>query len=212
MSMTGKAPELYRKYFLDRNFERLDLFQRIDEKYDIQHVLYPGSYVHITPSFFFPDVVYVDSDKKAKKFFDNQKLLQDFVYRRKNYLQKTKVTFHFADYWNSIDEIEESFDLLISQYAGFVGQHCKRYLKKGGLLLANNSHGDAGVAALDDGYRLIAVVQSRSGKYRISETNLEQYFVPKASKVHATKEYLLELGRGMGYKKSASVYVFRREK
>lgn len=212
MSMTDKAPELYRKYFFDRNFERLDLFQRIDEKYDIQRVLYPGSYVHITPSFFFPDVVYVDSDKKAKKFFDNQKLLQDFVYRRKNYLQKTKVTFHFADYRNSIDEIEESFDLLISQYAGFVGQHCKRYLKKGGLLLANNSHGDAGVAALDDGYRLIAVVQSRSGKYRISETNLEQYFVPKASKVHATKEYLLELGRGMGYKKSASVYVFRREK
>lgn len=210
--MTGKVPELYRKYFLDRNFERLDLFQRIGEKYDIQRVLYPGSYVHITPSFFFPDVVYVDSDKKAKKFFDNQKLLQDFVYRRKNYLQKTKVTFHFADYRDSIDEIEESFDLLTSQYAGFVGQHCKRYLKKGGLLLANNSHGDAGVAALDDGYRLIAVVQSRSGKYHISDTNLEQYFVPKASKVHATKEHLLELGRGMGYKKTASFYVFRREK
>lgn len=210
--MTGKAPELYRKYFLDRNFERLDLFQRIGEKYDIQRVLYPGSYVHITPSFFFPDVVYVDSDKKAKKFFDDREALQDYLSRRKNYLQKTKVTFHFADYRDSIDEIEESFDLLISQYAGFVGQHCKRYLKKGGLLLANNSHGDAGVAALDDGYRLIAVVQSRSGKYHISDTNLEQYFVPKASKVHATKEYLLELGRGMGYKKTASFYVFRREK
>jgi hypothetical protein len=210
--MTGKAPELYRKYLLDKNFERLDLFQCIDGKYDIQRVLYPGSYVHITPSFFFPDVVYVDSDKGAKKFFDNQKLLQDFVYRRKNHLQKTKVTFHFSDYRNGIDEIEESFDLLISQYAGFVGQHCKRYLKKGGLLLANNSHGDAGVAASDDGYRLIAVVQSRSGKYRISETNLKQYFVPKASKVHVTKENLLELGRGMGYKKSASDYVFRREK
>jgi hypothetical protein len=212
VSMTGKAPELYRKYLLDKNFERLDLFQCIDGKYDIQRVLYPGSYVHITPSFFFPDVVYVDSDKGAKKFFDNQKLLQDFVYRRKNHLQKTKVTFHFSDYRNGIDEIEESFDLLISQYAGFVGQHCKRYLKKGGLLLANNSHGDAGVAASDDGYRLIAVVQSRSGKYRISETNLKQYFVPKASKVHVTKENLLELGRGMGYKKSASDYVFRREK
>lgn len=184
----------------------------MDEKYDIQRVLYPGSFVHITPSFFFPDVVYVDSDKRAKKFFDNQKMFQDFVYRRKNYLQKTKVAFHFADYRNRIDEIEESFDLLISQYAGFVGQHCKRYLKKGGLLLANNSHGDAGVAALDDAYLLIAVVQSRSGKYRISETNLKQYFVPKRPKVHVTKEYLQELGRGMGYKKSASVYVFRREK
>lgn len=210
--MTGKAPELYRKFFLDRDFERLDLFLRIDEKYDIQRVLYPGSYVHITPSFFFPDVVYVDSDKKAKKFFDDREVLHDYLSRRKNYLQKTKVTFHFADYRNSIDETEESFDLLISQYAGFVGQHCKRYLKKGGLLLANNSHGDAGVAALDDRYRLIAVVQSRSGEYRISETDLEQYFVPKASKVNATKEYLLELGRGMGYKKTASFYVFRREK
>ncbi len=40
----------------------------------------------------------------------------------------------------------EPVDLIISQYAGFVGQETKRYLKEGGILLCNDSHGDATLA------------------------------------------------------------------
>ena len=143
--MSNFAHELYRKYFTDRQFERLDLFQIISGKFDIQRVLYPGSFVHVTPSFVFPYVVYVDSDKQAKKFF-NDPAVQGFINEQKEYPQVAEITFHAADYRKGFDEQEERFDLLISQYAGFVGQDCKRYLKKGGLLLANNSHGDAGVS------------------------------------------------------------------
>ena len=57
-------------------------------------------------------------------------------------------------------EAEKSFDLLISQYAGFVSQHCKKYLKIGGILLVNNSHGDASMAKLDDDYKFVGGDQS----------------------------------------------------
>jgi hypothetical protein len=207
--MNIPAPHLYRKYFIDRDFERLDLFQLLAEKYNVQRVLYAGSFVHVTPSFVFPDVVYVDNDNGAKKFFGNSNF-RKYVVRRKSYPQDPKIIYHFADYRNGLEEEDKSFDLLISQYAGFVGQYCKRYPKKGGLLLANNSHGDAGVAAIDEDYELIAVALVLNGKYRISENKLEDYFVPKSEKANVTKEYLIELQRGIGYEKSASAYIFRR--
>ena len=207
--MSNFVHELYRKYFIDRQFERLDLFQIISGKFDLQRVLYPGSFVHVTPSFVFPHVVYVDSDKQAKKFFNDPEV-QYFIARAKGLLSGgAESSFHAADYRKGFDEQEEGFDLLISQYAGFVGQDCKHYLKSGGLLLANNSHGDAGLAALDEDYELIAVFFLRDGKYRISEVNLDAYFVPKA-KISVTKKYLLELQKGIGYQKSASAYLFRK--
>mgnify|MGYP007066205548 CR=1 FL=1 len=206
--MTKSALALYQKYFQDRQFERLDLFQIIANKFNIQRALYPGSFVHVTPSFVFPDVVYVDNDKQAKLFFSKPEIYE-FITQKKVYPQVARVQFCFADYRNGFDEIAGSFDLLISQYAGFVGQHCKQYLKIGGLLLANNSHGDAGIAAIDDDYQLIAVFSLRNGKHRISETNLDEYFVPKAS-LQITKEYLEKLQKSIGYKKTGSVYLFQK--
>jgi hypothetical protein len=150
----------------------------------------------------------VDNDKQAKQFFGKPEVFK-FIAERKFYPLESKVTFHFADYRNGFDEPFESFDLLISQYAGFVGQHCKPYLKTGGYLLANNSHGDAGMAAIDDDYRLKAVFSVRNGKYRISETNLDEYFVPK-SQIHITRAYLEKLQKGIGYKKTAGVFLFQK--
>ena len=206
--MTNSALDLYEKYFQQRQFERLDLFQIIADKFDIQRALYAGSFVHVTPSFVFPDVVYVDNDKQARQFFGKPEVLE-FIAERKMYPQDAKVTFHFADYRNDFDEKTGSFDLLISQYAGFVGQYCKAYLKPGGFMLANNSHGDAGLAAIDDDYQLKAVFSVRNGAHRISETNLEEYFVPK-SQIEITREYLEKLQKGIGYKKTAGMYLFQK--
>lgn len=206
--MTKSALDLYEKYFQERHFERLNLFQIVADKFNVKRALYAGSFVHITPSFVLPDVVYVDNDKQAKQFFSNPEIFK-LIAARKIYPQEAKVSFHFADYRNGFDEIIGSFDLLISQYAGFVGQYCKQYLKTGGLLLANNSHGDAGMAAVDDDYQLLAVFSAKNEKYKISEDNLNEYFVPK-SQVEITREYLETLQKGIGYKKTASVYLFQK--
>ena len=206
--MTKPALDLYKKYFQERQFERLNLFQIIADKFNVKRALYAGSFVHVTPSFVFPDVVYVDNDKQAKQFFGRSEIFE-FIAERKVYPQEAKVSFHFADYRSGFDEMIGSFDLLISQYAGFVGQYCKQYLKIGGLLLANNSHGDAGMAAIDDDYQLLAVFSVKNEKYRISENNLDEYFVPK-SQIEITKEYLEKLQKGIGYKKTADVYLFQK--
>ncbi|MBD3385253.1 hypothetical protein GF407_10055 [candidate division KSB1 bacterium] len=206
--MTKSTLALYQKYFVDREFERRDLFQIIADRFTLQCVLYPGSFVHITPSFIFPEVVYVDNDRQARQFFDAPET-DELIAQKKNYSQMAQVRYHFADYRNGFAEDPDSFDLLISQYAGFVGQDCKKYLKTGGLLLANNSHGDAGLAAIDRNYQLIGVFFLRKGKYSIRETNLDEYFVPK-SPIRVTKEYLEKLQKGIAYKRVGNAYLFRK--
>jgi hypothetical protein len=206
--MTKSALDLYRKYFAERQFERQDLFEIVAGKFDCPKVLYPGSFVHITPSFVFPEVVYVDNDKQAKKFFSSEEVFA-FIHERKAYQQAPQIKFHFANYRVGFEELPATFDLLISQYAGFVGMECKSYLKIGGLLLANNSHGDAGLAALDDDFQLIATFNIRKAQYSLSETKLEDYFIPKSTKP-ITKEYLIKLQKGVGYAKTANSYLFRK--
>ena len=123
--MSKSILNLYQKHFVDKQFERLDLFRILNESFAIRRVLYPGSFVHVTPSFVFADVVYVDTDRRAKPFFEAAEV-RDFVAQHKQYSQEAKMTFHATDYREDLPEAEQSFDLLISQYAGFVGQACRR--------------------------------------------------------------------------------------
>ena len=72
------SAKLYLQY--EEKMQRSDLFKLLAESYTIKKVLYPGSYIHISPSFYFSEVVYVDTDSKAVKF-----KIDGFV--RKIYLQ-----------------------------------------------------------------------------------------------------------------------------
>lgn len=200
--------ELYKSYFIDRDFERLDLFQLLAERYKLTSALYPGSFVHITPSFVFPKTTYVDSDRRAKRFFQFPELM-DFITQHKTYPQSAQICFHLRDYREPLDEQDESYDILIARYAGFVSQHCKRYLRINGVLLVNNSHGDASMASIDPDYEFVAVILRNKGKHRISEKNLGIYFIPKKP-VEITKEVLEQTQKGIGYQKIASSYLFRR--
>lgn len=103
----------YQKYYIDRDYEQIDLFRLLKKTYDIERVIYPGSYIHVSPSLIFSDVVYIDSNRKAR------------------------------------------------------------------------------------------------GKYRISNTSLVDFFVPKG-KTLVTKELLQKTGKGVGYVKAAPLYIFQR--
>lgn len=63
----GDALQQYKKYHIDQNDERWGLFSILIETYKIQKALYPGSFVHITPSFVIPSVAYIDTDRRAKR-------------------------------------------------------------------------------------------------------------------------------------------------
>lgn len=202
------AIQAYKKYYIDRDYEQVDLFRLLKNTYGLMKVIYPGSFIHISPSFIFSDVVYIDSDKNAKKFFSHNELIP-LVNERKEYSEEPKITFLGMSYDNPVEEFHSQFDLLISQYAGFVSHACKYYLKIGGHLLVNNSHGDAGIASIDEDYKLVSTVHKTRGKYRLSHTSLEEYFIPVKG-VTVTKELLLKTRKGVGYTKTAPLYVFER--
>ena len=164
--------------------------------------------MHVTPSFVIPRVVYVDSDSRAEKFFRDPATLE-LVDRHREYEQEAIIEFHRADYAETIDEAEGSFDLLISQYAGFVSRACKRYLKVGGYLVANNSHGDASMARLDPAYMLVAVYRRRGERFTFAFDELETYMIPKSGE-EPTAVSLQERMRGPAFTRQVAGYVFSR--
>jgi hypothetical protein len=56
---------------------------------------------------------------------------------------------------------------------------------------------------------LIAAAHRSRGKYRLSTATLEDYFIPKKGIV-VTKALLLESGKGVGYTKTAPLYLFQK--
>ena len=97
----------------------------------------------------------------------------------------------------------------MSQYAGFVSENCREYLRKGGILVANNSHGDASLASIDADFRFVAAVNRRGENFWFSRTPLDEYFVPKKN-VEVTRESLHETKQGIGYTRAAAEYVFEK--
>ena len=206
--MGASSLELYRKYHAERSDERLELFRGLVDHFSVSSALYPGSFVHITPSFVIPRVVYVDSDSRADRFFRDPAILE-LVARRREYEQEAVVRFHRADYAEAIDEAEGSFDLLISQYAGFVSRECKRYLRVGGYLVANNSHGDASMARLDPDYKLVAVYRRRGERSTFGFDELDTYMMPKSGG-EPTIASLEKRMRGPAFTRQVAGYVFSR--
>ena len=206
--MKTDYPEIYKKYFVDKDDERLSLFRIISKKFNIISGLYPGSFVHITPSLVIPKMVYVDMDKRCEPFFNNDKT-RAFVEKKKEYEERATYRFHKADFTEGFEEKKGSFDILISLYAGLISKYCGRFLKKGGILLANNSHGDAPLAYLDERFELIGVVKRNGNRFSHSEKELDSYFIPKG-KLKLDKETIEKTMKGPGYTKVAYGYVFRK--
>ena len=206
--MKSDVIKIYEKYYIDRDYEQVDLFRLLKETFGIDRAIYPGSYVQISPSFVYSTVVFIDSDKKAKAFFSNDSVTE-YICERKEYSERPNISFYACDYRDPIDDLKGKFDLLLSQYAGFISDCCKEYLRVGGYLLVNNSHGDAGLASIDNDYTLVAAVIKSNGKYRISSSNLDKYFIPKKH-IDVTREYLYKTGKGVGYRRTAPLYIFQR--
>ncbi len=188
--------------------DRLRLFSAVEEFVPASTALYPGSYVDIAASFVFPDVTYADIDQRAKRFFEDADGVREIIAQHTAAASQRRFSFIHADY-TKLDLPQQSFDLLISLYAGPISDSCTEFLRIGGHLLVNPSHGDAALASIDERYRLAGVVISRSGDYRVSRTGLSEYLQPKKP-VNITREMLLATNRGIAYTRPAFAYLFER--
>lgn len=186
--------------------DRSPLFAMLAEQWGIRNALYPGCYLDLSPSTAIDAVTYVDVDDRAARCFAAPGIMAAELGSRR--ASCARVEFLHLDYTLPLPLPAEHFDLVISLYAGPVWDHCASHLAPGGLLLANASHGDASLAALDPALELVAAVQHRDGRYRLDTERLDTYLVPKAS-VSPNAESIRRSGRGITYTKPAFAYVFR---
>ena len=157
------------------NGNRLWAFRRIAAGYGCRRVLYPGSYLHITPSLVFPEVCYVDAVKNIEQSI-TAPALREYINAHKEYPEKAIIRVYEQDYGEFSAESPGSFDLLISLNAGFISQSCGHFLKAGGYLLANNGHYDANRAYVDPAYRLVAALERDAPNPAERPPDLAPYF------------------------------------
>lgn len=185
--------------------DRTPIYRAISDLWPVQRVLYPGSYVDAAPSRVFPHVTYVDTDARAAAYFaDEAAVLTDIEADG----AEVEARFLQSDYSAPLGLPERDFDLLISLYAGPFWDNCRRYLRPGGLLLANASHGEASLAALDPALTLVGVVPDASGRLRLVTSGLDRFLIPKKPEL-ATDAHIRGTGRGVAYTTPAFAYVFR---
>lgn len=196
----------YNHHYVQLNFERAGLFKAIRDQYVCREVLYPGCSVHITPSLYFPHVIYVDQSETAAQFFTHEKEILEFVNRNRTYKQSAHVRFLQRDYTQPLPLQEGTFDLLVSIFAGGIARSCARYLKKGGLLLTNNHQGDAFEAVRSKSFKAMARAQFQKGKYVLAEENLPERNIPAQKR---TSEYLRQANKGLEYTEKEVYYLLQ---
>lgn len=191
------------KIYISKIGDRRSLYSLIAKTYNINSALYPGSHIDISPSLVIPYVTYIDNFKGAIRFFKKINEINEYVDRNKDYPEMCNIVFFGADYNDDITI--DKVDMIISQYAGFVGQATKKYLNDDGVLLCNDSHGDATLAYLDEDYDLIAIIDQHN---KLVTRHLDQYFVFKNER-KIDREKVLATMKGPKYSVQASNYVFK---
>jgi hypothetical protein len=119
----------------------------------------------VTPSLYYPRVVYTDSLTRIRRFFQHPDV-QAFLTQHKTYPEPPVATFYFQDYRSPLPEPQGAFDLLISLNAGLISQACHGYLTPGGHLLANDAHYDARTAHLHPSFELLSVYDPATQTFR----------------------------------------------
>lgn len=153
-----------------------------------------------------PKVTYIDNFKGAINSFKHIDIIKEYIEQKKEYEDECEIDFIGQDYTQSLRV--EKVDLIISQYAGFVGQETKQVLKVGGILLCNDSHGDATLARFDEDFELIGIIDNKN---KIQSKNLEDYFIlPKGKTIDL--KIVKEKMKGLKYKIVAQNYLFLKIK
>jgi hypothetical protein len=163
----------YHTSYAGLHFERAGLFQAILKTYACTDVLYPGCSIHITPSLFFPHVVYVDKSESAARFFAGEESVLEYINRHKHYKRSAYIRFIRQDYLKPLPLMEGAFDLLLALFAGGASASCAKYLKAGGLLISNNHQNDAADVWTNKELRLVSTINLHQGRYVIEEGEID---------------------------------------
>lgn len=199
---------LYKTQYVDLQFERAGLFKLIREQFGCTEVLYPGSSVHITPSFYFPHVVYVDSSAAAAAFFANETAVLTTINHKKTYKRSAYIRFIAQDYAAPLPLPEGQFDLLLALFAPNVVQTCQNYLKTGGILVTNNFQDEAETAAAHPALAVAGVIRYHKKAYTLAEGDPAQWLTPSQNR--PPKRYLRQSSAGYAYVEAERYFLFKK--
>ncbi|MDA0352819.1 MAG: hypothetical protein O3A10_11490 [Chloroflexi bacterium] len=113
------------KLDVQRQFEEYDahpgdrerMFRAVADRWPARaRVLYLGSYIDASPSFVFPDVTYVDVDRRAARFFVDQDGVDALIRERRGDRTEAVSSWRFfqANYAEPLEVADGSIDLLVS--------------------------------------------------------------------------------------------------
>lgn len=158
--------------------EYASVYDLIAEKFSVRTALYPGSADDMTPSLDIPYVAYIDKASFVADFFRDKDALLQKLDRLKHYEGPCTFDFYAADYNDPLELTQ--FDLLISRYAGNVGQVMKRYLRDGGIFLVTEGPEDAAFAFCDTDYELIGTVCDWDGCVELTDGIAPPHYIAYA--------------------------------
>ncbi len=201
------ATELYQNYYAAIRFERQGLFQLVHEQYGCKEALYPGSSVHITPSFYIPHVVYVDKSNDAAQFFSNKNAVIEQISHHKKYKRSAFFQFLHQDYTQALP-IQHQFDLLIALFAPQVIHNCTQYIKKNGIVLVHPFQNNLYDAANDPELIFESVIQFTKNLYQIippDKTGIDPFL-----KSSPPRKYLKQNSNSVDYIENEMYFIFRK--
>lgn len=101
--------------------DRSGLFAALSTAWHLTKALYPGSYLDLSPSSAIRSVTYVDTDRRAARYFADEALVTAELQGRTLPGAGTDIAFLHTDYTKPLPIPPASFDLLISLYATSLG-------------------------------------------------------------------------------------------
>jgi len=175
--------DYYKLYYLGKYDPTLHIFHYLSQTYEINNVVYPGSFIHLAPSYSFSNVTYIDVYENIGDFFE-QDDVKKYVDLHKIYDEKTSIIYRNESYMTS----QGKFDLMISSNAGSISMDCINLLKQGGLLLVNNGNNDADNAFENECYTYL-------GYFRFSGNQEKVTFIVDGMSKKSDTYYLFRLDK-----------------
>ena len=173
-----------RKYFEHYRyigFERTGLFEFIRNNYNCQTVIYPGCLFHVTVSFVFNHVLYIDKSEESKQFFENEKSVIRLISNNKRYKGKSYYKF----------------------ISGEVVSYCEKYLKRGGIVLTNSLFSDYEIISQKSNFIKINEIGCKNRKYQILNKAGERR--------KRTKSKLKRMNNKLKYIDNEIYYIYKKE-
>lgn len=208
--MNSKIEKKYKNIYQDIEFERAELFHAINQNLPIKDVLYPGCNIHVTPSFFFQHVIYIDLTDNAASFFAEKEQVKELINKNKTYKPSPYFQFIKQDFTKPLPLKESGFDLLLSLFAGGITSACTKYIKKGGYVLTNNHQNDAKDALNHPLLAPVAILSSSKKGYVFLQATKEDF----CKQMKKSNRKLLNQNPigGLHYKEKEIFYLFQKRK